>query len=76
MIVIDCADPLANLTAENQEYANGSVPSNTVYLASAVIKCLIGFKWTDGSLEKQMACDANGMWTPIPFCMSIFLLYP
>ena len=67
-LVIDCGDPLNNITNKNQKFISGSPPGQTIYSKSASVECFIGYKWTDGSSSKTITCEANSIWTPNSAC--------
>ncbi len=68
-IVVDCGDPSMNITLQNMEYVSGSPPAVTSYLSSQVLKCQAGFRWSDTTTVKNITCQANQFWSPIPACV-------
>ncbi len=69
---MDCGNPTSNLTVRQIQYLSGSSPAVTTYLNSVVIKCLVGFRWTDNILLKNITCLATGFWSSVVGCVGIF----
>ncbi len=69
---LNCGDPSTNLSVANQQFSSGSSPSSLAYQTSASVNCLIGFKWTDGSLERTISCLATSSWSSLIDCFGIF----
>ncbi len=63
--MLTCGDPSTNLSLANQQFSSGSPPFSFAYQTSAGVNCLSGFKWTDGSLEKNISCLGTSSWTVI-----------
>ena len=60
--VIECGDPSSNLSNKNIRYISGSSPALNTFPNSVELGCVIGFKFFDGSLMKNITCASNGNW--------------
>ena len=65
---MDCGNPATNVTNAMQTFSSGSIPSATTYLFAHILKCLVGYRWTDGSPTKTITCQADGRWSAVPPC--------
>ena len=65
---MNCGNPTANLTLTSKFYLSGSEPPSTIYLSSIILKCLIGFRFSDGSLTQNSQCDQTGKWSSTVSC--------
>ncbi len=71
MIEMDCGNPTGNITALKQQYLSGTAPGLTTYLESTFVKCIVGYKWWDGILTKNITCLATGRWSLLAACTCI-----
>ncbi len=65
---MDCGNPTSNVTNAMQTFSSGSIPSATTYLFVHTLKCLVGYRWTDGSATKTITCQADGTWSAVSPC--------
>ena len=69
--VFDCGNPTSNLSIMNIQYKTGSAPGTTIYKTSAILECPVGYYWIDAAVIKNISCQANGRWSPVPSCIGI-----
>ena len=67
--VVDCGNPMSNLTLSQQQFAYGSPPSPSTYLKAAIIRCLPGYRWADLSDVKNITCLATAIWSTVTPCV-------
>ena len=67
--VFNCGNPTSNLSILNIQYKSGSGPATTIYRTSAILACSVGYYWIDAAVIKNISCQANGIWSPIPPCI-------
>ena len=72
-IEFDCGDPTSNLTLIYIEFASGSPPIKT-FMEIAMVKCMTGAHWDNGSTIKNIACQSTGIWTSVTPCTRNFLI--
>ena len=71
---INCGDPTSLVTTAMQSFLSGSALSTATYLAYTQVKCIVGYRWADESLTKNITCEATSFWTAIPPCISLQLI--
>ena len=69
--VFDCGNPTSNLSIMNIQYKSGTAPATTIYRTSAILACPVGYFWIDAAVIKNISCQANGRWSPVPPCIGI-----
>ena len=67
--VLSCGDPIENVSYAKQAYLSGSSPKNTTYMATTLVKCVVGYIWEDNSNIKNITCLATARWSSISDCI-------
>ncbi len=70
---MDCGNPTSNFTLAKIQYVSGTAPGTTNYLASTVISCMVGYKWTDGAITKSVTCLSIASWQPVESCIGFII---
>ncbi len=71
---MECGNPALNLTISKQEFVSGSPPNPTIYMTVTVIRCLIGFRWPDGILIKNISCLPTAKWSYAESCVRMIAI--
>ena len=72
---VDCGDPTSEVMTAKEQFLTGSPPVTKNYLSKGILKCIVGYRWTDGMLFKNFTCHETGYWTAFAACQGTIFAF-